>query len=308
MFSGFAQDLQGMSTLHYSAFVLAVTAALGYLFYLIWRNFHRARLIEDTPTARVRSAAQGYVELEGMGRTLPERPVLAPLTKTPCVWYRFKIEKEQHSSRGGSNWAEVESGSSEEPFVFYDTTGDCLVDPRRAEVTPGKKKVWYGKSRWPGGTGRKGLLGMLVGRRYRYTEERIDPGPLYVLGWFDTLRSTDRSVSEEVSRLLRDWKQDQASLNARFDNNRDGRIDADEWQQARRAAQREVVQDRAARSAQADVNIVRASGHDRYPFLISARAQRSLTGRYRRNAVFSLLGSVLAAGALAWMLVVRLQA
>ncbi|HHJ17427.1 MAG TPA: E3 ubiquitin--protein ligase [Gammaproteobacteria bacterium] len=308
MLSGFAQDVQVMSTLKYAMFVLLVTAALGYLFYLIWRNFHRARVIEDTPTARVRSAAQGYVELEGRGRSLPERQVIAPLTKIPCVWYRFKIEKEQHSSRGGSNWTKVESGSSEDPFVFYDRTGDCLVDPRQAEVTPGTKKVWYGKSRWPGGAERKGLLGMLVGRRYRYTEERIDPGSLYVLGWFDTLRSTDQSVGAEVSGLLRDWKQDQATLNARFDKNRDGQIDADEWQQARKAAQREVVQDRAARSAQAAVNIVRASGHDRYPFLISAKPQQSLSSRYRRNAIFSLLGSVFAAGVLAWMLVVRLQA
>jgi hypothetical protein len=297
-----------MTTLHYSVFVLAMMAALGYLFYLIWRNFHRARVIEDTPTARVRSAAQGYVELEGSGRSLPDRAVIAPLTKTPCVWFRFKIEREQHSSRGGPDWKKVESGSSEEPFVFYDNTGDCLVDPRKAEFTADIKKVWYGSSRWPDGVDRRGLFGVVFGRRYRYTEERIDPGSLYVLGWFDTLRSTDQSVSEEVSKLLRDWKQDQTGLKQRFDKNGDGSIDADEWQQVRQVAHREVVQDRAARSAQADVNIVRASGHDRHPFLISARPQQSLSSRYRRYAVFSLLGSVLAVGLLAWMLVVRFQA
>lgn len=305
MLSGFAHDLQTMALLHFSLFVLVVTALAGYCFYLIWRNFHRARVIEDTPTARVRSAPQGYVELEGHGRTLPEQPVVAPLTKTACIWYRFKIDREKRSSRSGSNWTEVESGQSQEPFVFYDETGDCLVDPRKAEVTPGVKKVWYGSSKWPGGEDQRGLLGVLVGTRYRYTEERIDDGMLYILGWFDTLRSTDHSVNEELSRVLKSWKQDRDGLLERFDADKDGRIDADEWQRARSEAHRQVIADRAARSAEAATNIVRHSEHGSHPFLISAKPQFHLAERYRRHALFSLAGSVAATGFLAWMLVVR---
>jgi len=306
MFSDFAEDLQTMPGLHYSVFVAVVSGLLLYLFYLIWRNLHRARIIEDTPTAKVRSAPQGYVELEGRARLLPEQPTVAPLTGTPCVWFRFKIEEERRGGHsGGSDWASLESGESETVFVFFDDTGDCLIDPRGADVTPGVKKIWYGSTRWPGGAQRRGLFGGLIGKRYRYTEERIDAGPVYVLGWFDTVRSTDASVSEEVATLLRDWKQDQDGLKQRFDRNRDGVIDESEWTVVRQHAHREVLQDRAVRSSQDEVHCVRASGHDRYPYLISAKPQFLLTGRYRRHAVFSLLGSVALTGFLAWMLVVR---
>jgi hypothetical protein len=303
--SAFAHDLQTMALLPFVVLALAVGGVVLYLFYLIWRNFRRARVIEDTPTARVRSAPQGYVELQGQARVLPDQPVIAPLTGSACVWYRFRIEQEKHNSRSGSHWSEVESGRSETPFLLVDTTGECLVDPRSAEVTPIIRKVWYGSSKWPGGHDRRGFFGVLLGTRYRYTEERIDAGDVYVLGWFDTLRSTDQPVNEELSRMLKAWKQDQPELLRRFDSNGDGQIDAGEWQDARQTAHRQVLGERAARSAQPAINIVRAGEQDSRPFLISARPQWLLSERYRRHAVLALAGSVAAAGLLAWMLVAR---
>ena len=56
-----------------------------------------ARLIEDTPRSRVRSAAQGYVELAGRATGLPGTQNLAPLTQRPCVWWRFRIQKRSQS-------------------------------------------------------------------------------------------------------------------------------------------------------------------------------------------------------------------
>ena len=303
--AGFAHNLQHMGLLPFALITLAVTAFTLYCFYLIWRNFRRANLIDDTPRARVRSAPQGYVELQGLARTLPGQPVVAPLTHSACVWYRFKIERERNDSRSGSRWSEVESGTSETPFLFCDDTGECLVDPRRAEVTPLVKKVWYGRNKWPNGAGRPGLLGALLGSRYRYTEERIDGGEVYVLGWFDTLRSTDRPVREEVAATLKNWKQDQSALLRRFDANGDGHIDEKEWQVARHSARREVLAGRAVRSAEPATNVVRAGAHDDYPLLISARPERLLSDRYRRRAWLALAGSAGAAGALAWMFAVR---
>lgn len=302
---GFFEDIQTMAVLHFAIFAAVFGTLTLYFFYLIWRNLHRARIIEDTPTALVRSAPQGYIELEGAGRTLADEPVTAPLTRTPCVWFRFKIEKEKSSSNSGSRWADVESGSSESPFLFYDTTGECLVDPRKAEVTPGVKKVWYGSTKWPGVYEEKGFFGELVGTRYRYTEERIDGQELYILGWFDTLRSTDKTVSEEMSALLRRWKEDGDALMQRFDANADGSIDSDEWQTARQHAHREVIANRAARSAGAETNVIGASNRNRYPFLISAKPQFLLVDRYRRHALYALLASLVGAGFLAWLFVVR---
>lgn len=296
-----------MAQLHFAVFALAAGVLMAWGFYLIWRNYHRARVIEDTPTARVRSAPQGYVELQGRAGNLPERPLNAPLTGIPCVWFRFKVEREQHRGRSGSRWSEVESGCSETPFLLSDQTGQCLVDPRRAEVTPGVKKTWYGRSRRPGGRLRSGLPGLLTGGRYRYTEERIEAGDLYVIGWFDTLHGNDRPLGEELSATLRRWKQDQPELLRRFDHNADGRIDEQEWQRARRTARREVLTERAGRSVMPATHIVRASRHGQHPYLISARSQSLLSRRFRRRALLALAGSLAGASLLAWMLAVRFQ-
>ena len=41
------------------------------------------RLIQDTPTTRLRAAAQGFVEVSGTARLFEGEPVLAPLTNRP---------------------------------------------------------------------------------------------------------------------------------------------------------------------------------------------------------------------------------
>ena len=53
---------------HFWQLALAVAAPL--CFYFGFRNWRLARLIDDTPRSRIRSAAQGYVELAGAARPL----------------------------------------------------------------------------------------------------------------------------------------------------------------------------------------------------------------------------------------------
>ena len=55
-----------------------------------WR---RARAVADTPTSRIASAAQGYVELIGIGKPLGGQPVISPANHLPCLWYRYRIEQ-----------------------------------------------------------------------------------------------------------------------------------------------------------------------------------------------------------------------
>src|SRR3990172_5026880 len=82
-----------------------------------WRHVSHIRLIEDTPTAKIRSAPQGYVELEGVGKLMDGPPIIAKLSGLPCVWYRYKIEE---YITGGSNdrhhWETIDKGESTETF------------------------------------------------------------------------------------------------------------------------------------------------------------------------------------------------
>ncbi len=111
------------------------------IFYFV----RRARLIEDTPTSKVRSAAQGYLELHGTGRNMEGEPLVAPLTGTPCTWYSYKIERKVLAGKG-SRWRTVKSETSTSPFLLVDETGHCIVNPRGAEVVPATRQVWHGDS------------------------------------------------------------------------------------------------------------------------------------------------------------------
>ena len=177
-------------------------------FYLAFRWMARARIIEDTPTARIRSAHQGYVELTGQAQLIDGPPIIAPLTSTPCCWYQYKIEKKGHK-----HWRTLESDTSDELFLLDDETGRCVIDPEGAEVTPSERSVWYGTSRYPQERSPASqkvehppllkIAKMLntdmgLGGRYRYTEERIFAGDtLYALGHFKTQDELDQQVDQQ---------------------------------------------------------------------------------------------------------------
>src|SRR3546814_9949400 len=59
--------------------ILALCAPLT--FWLAFSRLRESRLIQDTPTSRVRSAAQGYVEFEGFARLMPGPPIFSPLSQ-----------------------------------------------------------------------------------------------------------------------------------------------------------------------------------------------------------------------------------
>jgi len=308
--------------------VLVLLALLA--FYGLFRFFSRARLIEDTPTSRLRSAAQGYIEVMGVADLLPGTPIIAPLSLLQCIWYSYKIEEKRtrsHKGRQESYWAKVESGTSDGLFRLRDTDGECIVDPDGAEVTPSISQTWYGMSRHPGGAptvgvGGSGMGNMLArvgisnisvkfgfGDRYRYSEQRIPPATdIYVIGQYRTLGGGgdpgDRH--QEIGLLLRDWKKNQAEMLARFDTNGDGEIDLVEWDTARRTAETEVDAALRERQAAAPVNVVAKTGIGRRPFIISTRSQHEMARSYRWSAAGCLVAFLGCGGGAVWMLGVRL--
>lgn len=194
--------------------VAALINLLAWLIALRWR-----RAIVDTPTSRIASAAQGFVELVGAARPLPDSPLLSPFTLLPCLWYSFNVER-----RRNGKWYPAEQGESETPFLLDDGSGRCEVDPQGAHIVTTHKEV-----RTQGDE--------------RHTEHLLLNGDrLYALGEFVSFSGArvplDRRI--DIGNLLAEWKSDAADLHARFDLDRSGEIDNDEWQLARRAAEREV--------------------------------------------------------------------
>lgn len=292
-FPDFVREVRGLSPEGFWFILALLVLASGAAFYFIWRSLHRARIIEDLPTARIRSAHQGYLELEGEGRLLDGAPIAGPLTGTHCLWYRYRIEhRETHrDSRGrrSSSWSTIQSGVSDGLFAIDDGTGRCIVDPDGAEVVTVDRDVWYGYDEFPrqGPPASKSWF-RLGGGDYRYTEERLMPGAVYALGWFNTVRNAPGDVNTEVALLLRDWKGDQPGLLSRFDRDGDGRLDATEWDAAREAALQEVIRLRSHRPHAPDSNLLSRAPSDRHPFLLSAVPQQALSARYRRRTLIAL--------------------
>lgn len=277
---------------------LAMCLAGGWLWISRWS---KARHLLDTPTSKIRSAAQGYVELSGMLGDLADHPVmLSPLTSKPCLWWRYRVEEHLASDKRRS-WRVLEQGSSDRLLRLIDGTGECLIDPEGAEVLPARREVWSGPTYRLKGTRRTSLNETLGSGHYRYIEERLHAGePLYAIGEFRTCAGgrAGLDINTALGEVVREWKGDYTGLLRRFDNNRDGRLDEVEWGRVRLAAGLEAEQrHRLASARPAEHRLRRPS--EALPFVLSSHGQEVLARRYRwqafSGAVFCVAGAWLLA-------------
>ena len=283
--------------------------AAGLSGYGIFHFIRRARLIEDTPTARVRSAAQGYLELIGRGKYLGDTPLSAPLTGTPCTWYSYKIERKVHSGKH-TRWSTVESQVSVQPFLLVDDTGHCLINPAGAEVIPAENHIWYGNSRRPV-SGPKNTNGwfLMSSGGYRYTEQRLHADEfLYALGDFVTLNDHqgERNLDRQVSATLRTWKQKPEALLQHFDTDKNGELDLQEWERVREAARKQVLHDFLHNASTPSVHTL-GKPRDGRPFILSVQSQRNMSRKFRIKAAASLGVFVLSGPLTIWMSLLRLS-
>jgi len=223
------KPVEGAGT--FFGYSLAATALVGFAGWIT--AYGRYRHIQDLPASKIASAPQGYVELLGRAALLPGEPILSPLTGLPCCWFRYLTQRKDSDGK----WHHEDSGTSNAQFLLVDGTGECVISPEGAEIVSRRKETWQRDDR-------------------RYTEWLLLKGELlYALGEFRTMSAeavTAREEREDIGALLSEWKNQQKRLLERFDVNRDGKIDMNEWELARHEAQREVrrriaeMQDRSA--------------------------------------------------------------
>lgn len=272
--------------------LLAVAAVGGVQFFRLQR---RRRLMEDMPTARIRSAAQGYVELIGQALP-PDVPLRAPLTGSLCAWYRFRVERRKGEG-GNSGWEVEQQGVSDAQFWLDDGSGRCVVDPEGAEVRARDKRTWVGAApqfvpESPGAVLWSGDA------EHRYTEELILPGDrLYALGQFASLDPLQASPQDDLRERVIALKTDPRQR-AAFDSNRDGELDAAEFAQLRAAAKAQVEQARREQAARPQTHVLRKPTGRRI-FLLSTLPPDGLSGTLRRQAWAWLAAGLVALGLLA---------
>ena len=235
-------------------------------------NLKRYRVVADTPTSRIVSAPQGYIEIVGRGQHTPGDNLVSPITGLPCLWYRYHVER-----KNGNKWELIDSGASRSTFGINDGSGHLLIDPDGAEIMSSRKQV-----------SREG--------QYRNTEWTLIEGEtIYVIGEHVTLGGPNAVLDKraDLAALLAEWKQDKAALSARFDANRDGEISFEEWEHARRAAAIEVDRAHLDIRLKDGIHLIRKPEHGR-PFLV---ANRGVTALVRHFHLWSWLhlGLMLAA-------------
>ena len=279
------------------ALAIGFAAAAAYSTYYLFVSLRRDRFAADTPVARIRSAAQGYVHLEGVAGQPPDGPLNAPLSGLPCVWWDYTIEERQSLGNDRHEWNVVDRATCVAPFSLRDGDDECLVGPVGADVTPASHQTWYGDLPRPA------CLPDLIGRtwsserNYRYTERIIPPGTrLTVLGELRS-RSAVASIEQEVGKIVVEWKHDRAGLLARFDRNHDGELDEQEWEAVRAAAREEVEAKLGTR--QARESVVGQTTHGE-PFLIAPLDGEHLVRREKHRAAMALAASVVLALLTAW--------
>lgn len=254
--------------------------------------FWRLRLIHDTPTARVRSAAQGYVELRGDARPL-RALVPARLTGIPCCWYRWRIEEQRGSGRS-RKWVTIEQGEAEHAFLLDDGTGRCVVEPKGASIRCRLTERWHSRVKGGGRSAPFSLAEVVgLGARYRMVEERVaEADPVYVLGYLETPRRGAREREALIRQLLLRWKRDPARR-AQLDRNGDGEIDIADWEQAQAFATWLADQAERRVALQPVLPRIGATKDARQPFLISTAGEAALVGHSRWQALGGTLGGAL---------------
>lgn len=260
---------------------LTCVALMSLVSLIAWvSTLQRRRTVADTPTSRIASAAQGYVELSGQGKPLDYPPLLSQLTTLPCLWYRYRVEERS----GNDEWKTVSSGESEVSFILDDGSGRCVVDVENAEILTRHKETW-------------------TSGRYRNTEWKllIDDG-VYALGEFITLGGSrlELDAHHDINSLLAEWKKDQPSLLRRFDLDGDGSISMTEWALARQAARREVEKSHREVRNEADVHTLRCPTNGQL-YLLSNIGPDKISRRYLWWSLFHLSVFFGSLAALSWI-------
>lgn len=160
------------------------------LFYYGFRIRQRFKIIEGTPTSKIRSVAVGLVELRGRAE-IEGQSLVSPFSQLECVFYSYHVQQRKGSGKKKS-WVTVARYQTDQLFRIRDETGSILVSPQNAEchfkIDRQYRTQLFGSEQegvFKAGLDRIGIdyQGFLGEKTLRCSETYIAPNDLlYVLG------------------------------------------------------------------------------------------------------------------------------
>ncbi len=306
MFSWLEYEILGMPKTDYLVLLGVLVTLFAYLVYFSYGAFKRFRFMDGTATSKVRSAAQGHVELKGLGEWMPNDSIRSPFSNSRCIWYHCTIEKKKRSGKR-TTWTNISDECSSHLFNLVDETGACIIDPEHAHVIPESDLTWYGhdtdyRHRLPA----RGSWFSLQMGSYRFRERLIRPASsLYVLGRFRTIHSNPDAgfISKQVDDLVGQWKLQPERYLREFDFDQNSKIQQAEWKAIRAAARRQVLA--KINSEQSEHHVISRPREESQPYIISATREEDLVARKKLKAYSAVTAGVLIFSSLVIMFSIR---
>lgn len=258
--------------------------------------FGKKRLLENIPTSKIRSAAMGFVELNGLAK--PRKEIKDPIDNLPCCWWQCVVQEDVGDRRELRKVITF-------PELFYleDDTGKVLIDPQEAEfMYIHEKKIKLDSNNrhkfepvlvgW--GLDCTGWFGTLKKMRIILRTIRVSE-QIYVLGElthrYDYLEERKRKFIIHLGQV----KEDTGKM-ALADSNKDGTIDAIEWDAFCTKLEEEFLKEETARGEQvpdSDKLVVKRP-QTNHSFIISTRSELELLKWFKFLSIGGILSGIAA--------------
>ena len=306
MFSWLEHEILDMPAIDYLVVYGVLLVGLVFLLFYSFGAFKRFRFVDGTATSKIRSAAQGHVELKGLGEFMLNDTIHSPFSGSRCVWYHCSIDEKKRSGKHAT-WTNISDEYSSHLFRLVDDTGECIIDPEQAHVIPESDMTWYGSSAdsrtQPPIKNR--LISISTGN-YRFRERLIRPAtPLYALGWFRTLYNdpSDELIASQVEDLVKQWKLQPQRYLQEFDFDHNGKIQKGEWKAIRAAARKQVMA--KIDSQKTEHHVLSRPQEKSQPYILSALDEEQLATRKKLKAYASVTSAFAIFSALVLMFSIR---
>jgi hypothetical protein len=158
------------------------------------RRYKQKKMVENTPTSKIRSVAKGLAELRGVAE-VNESLLEAPLTGKACVYYRYKISYLDSDD----NKRLLDEGRSYKYFYLKDETGKILVEHCLAEMYIGDPRQILRTSRYGQRIPDRIMnymekKGLQIFKKMVFEEWYICPGEeFYILGTVNPKKNGDQN-------------------------------------------------------------------------------------------------------------------
>ena len=114
--------------------------AVPVFLYMAWdvqkqglRTLQEMRQFERVPQGRIAAVIQGEVHLKGNVYAIDGDLVMAPHSKRPCLYFDYRLEREDTDSDGNTTWKTIKTENGKvRRFRLTDDTGDIAVRPHGA--------------------------------------------------------------------------------------------------------------------------------------------------------------------------------